>query len=205
MICHNNSWGTEVIERALEYANHEWYATEKNVLHGLDSNNTLVDTPDVTWTGTELDCGWWKVNKTNIGMPYSWGSASTIEEFNKGILEGKYAGNVPEDKSRYGSYDCVGVDCSGLLTVCWALPKKISTRDIPDIAKKIEKVNEIRQGDIFAKIGSHVMFFVEFSNQDKNLVIIIDSTRSTGKVSRREVKFEELLNNGYEIYRKNDI
>ena len=32
--------------------------------------------------------------------------------------------NVPEDKSRDVSYDCVGVDCSGLLTVCWELPKK---------------------------------------------------------------------------------
>ena len=205
MFCHNNAWGKDVIDRALEYVNHEWYPTDKNVLHGLDSNNILVDTPDITWTGKELDCGWWEVNKLNIGVPYSWGNASTIDEFNKGIFEGKYAGNVPEDKSRHGSTDCVGVDCSGLLTNCWALTKKISTRDIPRVAKKIEKINEIKQGDIFAKIGSHVMLFVELSDNDRNSVTIVDSTRSIGKVSKRELRVDELINNGYEIYRKNEL
>ena len=89
-------------------------------------------------------------------MAYGWGLASTIEEFKKGISEGKYVGNVPEDKSRDVSYDCVGVDCSGLLTVCWELPKKISTRIIPDYANVIESIDEIQQGDVLAKIGSHV-------------------------------------------------
>lgn len=199
----NNEWGLEVVKSALKYANHEWYATEKNVMHGFDSYNTLVDTPDITWTGSELNCGWWKVNSKNKGIPYSWGGASTIDEYDKGILEGKYAGNVPENKSRYSSYDCVGVDCSGLLTVCWNLQKKVSTRDIPNIATKIETLKDIRQGDIFAKIGSHVMFFVEFISEDHDLAIIIDSTRSTGKVSKREVRVGELFSKGYEIYRKN--
>jgi hypothetical protein len=199
----NDVWGMEVIENALKYANHEWYATQKNVMHGFDSYNTLVDTPDVTWTGMELNCGWWKVNTINKGIPYCWGRASTIEEYDKGILEGKYAGNVPEDKSRHVSCDCVGVDCSGLLTVCWKLQKKVSTRDIPNIAEKIEALKDIRQGDVFAKIGSHVMLFVEFVNEDQDLAVIIDSTRSTSKVSKREVCVSELFSEGYEIYRKN--
>ena len=91
-------------------------------------------TPDVTWRGEVLDCGWWKVGEENIGIPYGWGNASTLEAFETGLREGKYAGNVPEDKSRYGSYQTVGVDCSGLLTVCWGLEKKIATRDIPQYA-----------------------------------------------------------------------
>lgn len=198
---HANSWGCQVIDKALEYANFKWTPTEANVLHGVDEAGRFVDTPDVTWKGEELDCGWWQVGQVNVGIPYGWGNASTLEEFTTGIAEGKYAGNVPEDKSRYGSYNTVGVDCSGLLTRCWDLPKKIATRDIPQYADVIE-LTEIRQGDIFAKIGSHVMFFKEFADEEQTEVVIIDSTRSTGKVSRRVLKVAELLANGYLVYRK---
>ncbi len=199
----SNNWGQKVIEKALEYANYKWQATEKNVLHGFDINGREVDTPDVTWKGKILDCGWWKPNEINIGMPYGWGRASTIEEFEKGIKEGMYAGNVPEDKSRNGSYETVGVDCSGLLTICWDLPKKIATRDIPNYASVVENLEDIQQGDVLAKIGSHVMFFKEFVDSEMKEVIIIDSTRSTGKTSQRKQNVEELFNEGYKIYRKN--
>ena len=118
------------------------------------------------------------------------------------MKEGKYAGNVPEDKSRYGSYNTVGVDCSGLLTVCWELPKKIATRDIPNYATVIDNLDDIQQGDVFAKVGSHVMFFKEFANNEKTEVVIIDSTRSTGKVSQRIENVAELFSKGYVIYRK---
>lgn len=87
------------------------------------------------------------------------------------------------------------------MTRCWNLPKKIATRDIPNYADKIS-VEEIRQGDVFAKVGSHVMFYMEFLDEEKKRVRIVDSTRSTGKVSVREMAVEELLASGYEIYRK---
>ena len=198
-----NAWGSKVVEKALEYANFEWKASEQNVLHGIDDTGRFVDTPDVTWKGQILDCGWWKVNEINVGIPYGWGNASTINEFEVGIKEGKYAGNVPEDKNRYASNRTVGVDCSGLLTICWNLPKKIATKDIPKYAFVIENIDEIQQGDVLAIIGSHVMFFKEFVDDDKTEVIIIDSTRSTGKVSQRKVNIAELLSKGYVIYRKN--
>lgn len=202
-MAHNsNVWGKKVIEKALEYANYKWTASEKNVMHGMDKNGRFVDTPDITWKGEALDCGWWKVGEVNIGIPYGWGNASTIEEFEVGIRNGKYAGNVPEDKKRLGSHNAVGVDCSGLLTICWELPKKISTRDIPQYATEIACINEIQQGDVFAKIGSHVMFFKEFVDTEKKEVIIIDSTRGTGKVSQRKEIVAELFAKGYKIYRK---
>ena len=198
----NNSWGRQVIEKALAYANYKWTASEANVLHGTDSEGRFVDTPDVTWQGEVLDCGWWKVNEVNVGIPYGWGNASTLEEFEQGIKGGKYAGNVPEDKKRYGSHQTVGVDCSGLLTVCWGLPKKIATRDIPEYATVIENPEDVRQGDVFAKVGSHVMFFKEFADAEKTEVIIIDATRSTGKVSVRAENVAQLFESGYKIYRK---
>lgn len=203
-ITDNHAWGKQVIEKALEYANYKWIASEANVLHGTDSDGRFVDTPDITWQGEVLDCGWWKVNEKNVGIPYGWGNASTLEEFEQGIKSGKFAGNVPEDKKRYGSYNTVGVDCSGLLTVCWGLPKKIATRDIPKYATVIETLEEIQQGDVFAKVGSHVMFFKEFANAEKTDVIIIDATRSTGKVSQRTENVLQLFETGYKIYRKNN-
>jgi hypothetical protein len=199
----DNEFGKAVVEKAMIYAEHEWYATDKNVFHGIDENGNCVDTPDVTWKGDVLDCGWWKTGEKNIGVAYGWGNASSIEEFDKGILEGKYAGNVPEDTSIRGSKSTVGVDCSGLLTVCWELPKKIAARQIPDIADVIS-IDEIRQGDVFA-IRSHVMLFKEFIDEQRSRVRIIDSTRSTGKVSQREFSLSELLEQGYQAYRKRQI
>lgn len=32
----NNTWGKAVVETALLYAEHEWYPTDKNVMHGVD-------------------------------------------------------------------------------------------------------------------------------------------------------------------------
>ena len=136
----NNTWGKQVIEKALEYANYKWTASEANVLHGTDSDGRFVDTPDITWCGEVLDCGWWKVDEVNVGIPYSWGNASTLEEF--------------------------------------------------------------EQGDVFAIPGSHVMFFKEFTNEEKTEVIIIDATRNTGKVSVRTEHVVQLFENGYKIYRK---
>jgi len=199
----NTAWGRQVIEKALEYANYEWSATEANVMHGIDAAGRFVNTPDITWKGEVLDCGWWKVNEVNVGIPYGWGNASTLEEFEQGIKNGKFAGNVPEDTKRYGSHLTVGVDCSGLLTVCWKLPKKIATRDIPEYATVVKNLEDIKQGDVFAKPGSHVMFFQEFADTEKTEVIIIDSTRSTGKVSQRTENVLQLFENGYKIYRKN--
>lgn len=195
-----NLFGNAVIEKAMQYAEHEWYASEKNVMHGIDSNGRYVDTPDITWKGEEFDCGWWKPGKLNIGIPYGWGNASSLEDFDLGIAVGKYAGNVPEDTSRFGSHECVGVDCSGLVTVCWELPKKIRARDIPEIADLVD-IKDIRQGDVFA-ITSHVMLFKEFTDEERSRVRIIDSTRSTGKVSQREFSISELFEQGYLIYRK---
>lgn len=198
-----DDWGRQVIETALAYANHRWTAGAGNVLHGLDADGCPVDTPDVSWAGERLDCGWWRVGEVNVGIPYGWGNASTIEEFEAGLSAGLCAGNVPEEKTRPVSRHTVGVDCSGLLSICWALPRRIATRDIPAWAGVVERLEEIRQGDVFAKVGSHVMLFRAFADAERREAIIIDATRSTGKVSQRTENVAELFAKGYLIFRKN--
>ena len=86
--------------------------------------------------------------------------------------------------------------------MCWDSPQKNSTRVIPDYANVVENIDEIQQGDVLAKIGSHVMFFKEFVGEDKKKVIIIDATRGTGKVSVTQESVDESFDKGYKIYRK---
>lgn len=202
MSMHTDDWGRRVVERASAFAEHCWVASAQHMLHGTDVDGCPVDTPDETWQGNTMTCGWWKPGEVNVGVPYGWGNASTIEAFDAGIREGKFAGNVPEDKKRRVSRHTVGVDCSGLLTICWELPRRISTREIPDYASVIECVDDIRQGDVFAKVGSHVMFFVAFSDAERQEAVIIDATRSEGRVSRRKVSVPDLLARGYKVFRK---
>ncbi len=194
--------GEKVVEKALSFVEYKWYATKQNILHGRDADGRYVDTPDISWKGKELHCGWWKVNQYNTGIPYSWGNASTLEEFDQGVREGKYAGNVPEDKSRVFSCKSVGVDCSGLLSICWELPERIATKDIPNVAVVVGNLEDTRQGDVFALPGSHVMIFKEFIEDDHTKVRIIDAARSTGKVSQRDFQVNDLFERGYKIYRK---
>lgn len=192
----------DVVAIALAYAGHSWTAGEANVLHGADPDGVPVDTPDSTWTGETLECGWWLPGRVNTGVPYSWGNASTLAEFEAGIRAGKYAGNVPENKRQRVSRHTVGVDCSGLLTRCWQLSQRITTRDIPACADVLSCLGEIQPGDVLAKPGSHAMIFIRFADQDRREALIIDATRSTGKVSQRLVEVAPLLANGYQAYRR---
>lgn len=65
-------------------------------------------------------------------------------------------------------------------------------------------MKDIKQGDVFA-IRSHVMLFKEFLDEEKSKVRIEDSTRSSGKVSQRDFLIEDLLAQGYVVYRKKSI
>jgi hypothetical protein len=201
----NEKWRNEVVKYAQEYANHTWVPTEKNLLHGYDNDEILVNTPDIAYSSGIFRCGWWIINQENKGLPYSWGGSSNIKEFELGIAEGKYAGNVPDRKDNGFSKYTVGLDCSGLLAICWKLPKKLSTKELPTIASPLESINGLLPGDILLKPGSHVMIFIDFTDNTKLYANIIDSTRSTGKVSSRTICISEFLGRGYNGYRLNSI
>lgn len=189
-------WRNKVVKTAKAYADYTWVATEQNRFHGKDKEGVLVNTPDVSYSSEIYQCGWWHVNKENQGVAYNWGGNSTIEDFAEGIAHGKYAGNVPDSRSNPISHECVGVDCSGLLAICWRLPKKLATKALPAIVDKLEDVSLLQKGDILLYPSIHVMIFLEFITEDR--IRIIDCTRTTGKVMEREVSIETLLNLGYE-------
>lgn len=191
-------WRDYVIKTAKEYADYEWIPTEKNMFHGNDKDGVLVNTPDISYFSEIYKCGWWRIGRKNIGVAYNWGGDSTIKDFEEGVAKGKYAGNVPDRRSNPRSYECVGVDCSGLLSICWQLPKKLATKALPNVADKLDDISSLQKGDILLWPGIHVMIFLEFVN--KEMIRIIDCTRTTGKVMEREVNIEALVNMGYWAY-----
>ena len=166
-----------------------------------DENGVLVNTPDSGYSSEKFSsCGWWRANQKNQGMPYNWGGFCTTDEFQEAIAEGKYAGNVPDTRDHKRGRQCVGVDCSGLVTVCWGLEEKQSTNTLLSYARKLGSAGQLLPGDILLLPGSHVMIFVAFADEAKSFVQIIDATKSTGKVSSRVLNMAELASKGYAGY-----
>ena len=194
-------WRNNVVACAFDYANFIWKPTAQNVYHGHDKEDVLVNTPDVNYSSSKYQCGWWCVNKENQGIPYNWGGCCTIQEFKDAITEGKFAGNVPDSRDNGTSKYCVGVDCSGLLTVCWGLSKKLSTRSVPTLASPLETTDLLLPADVLLIPVSHVMIFIDFTDNTKTYARIVDSSRTTGRVLLRIVQISELSNKGYIGYR----
>jgi hypothetical protein len=196
-------WRDNVVLMAIEYANFSWKPSEEHRFHGLDTDRILVNTPDTNYKSAKFPgCNWWQIDQVNTGVPYNWGGASTLAEFEKGILEGKFAGNVPDSRDNGASRYCVGVDCSGLVTICWGIERKLSTKTIPMIAAPMESLNQLLPGDVILLAGRHVLIFIDFMDTAKTRVRIIDSSRSTGRVLMRTEIISDLESSGYIGYRK---
>lgn len=194
----DKTFGSRVISRARAFGEIAWQGKEENRFHGEDDMGFRVDTPDKEYTQSTYPCAWWQVGKENKGMPYCWGGWNDEEQFLDGLAEGKYAGNVPDDRPKVISRACVGMDCSGLVSVCWQLPKKLSTRDFAALCDEID-YHDLQPGDILLKAGSHVMFYSAQTGED--IFEVVESTRYTGKVVCRERSVSELRKNGYMAYR----
>lgn len=192
------TFGRRVLEKARYYAVMPWQGAEKNRFHGEDDQGYRVDTPDIGYTECQYPCAYWKIGEENQGMPYCWGGWTDEKQFAEGLSQGKYAGNVPQDRPKVISRQAVGMDCSGLVSVCWNLPRKLSTRDFAAICDEIPW-KDLRQGDILLKAGNHVIFFDCRLEGDQ--IQVVEATRYGGKVLERQRNGKELQENGYLAYR----
>jgi hypothetical protein len=148
----------QVMKTAEAYADYQWQATPANVFHGFDSAGVWVDTPDVEFWGLG---GWYADGRTNIGVPYCWGGTSTLEQFDRGLVQGRPAGyhfrgpRIDHSDSALP----VGVDCSGLVSRCWRLYARRSTYDISNVCEQLPNYDDLRPGDAVNKPYSHVILF----------------------------------------------
>ena len=202
MLDTKDNWRMSIISKAEVYANHKWMPSKFNSYHGQDTDGISVNTPDIDYKSTKYSCNWWIADQVNVGIPYNWGGLSSIIEFEEGLRDGKYAGNVPDYRGNGISSNCVGVDCSGLVTICWGTPDRLSTGSIVGISERLESPDLLLPGDVLLLPGSHVMIFIKFIDINRNTAQIVDATRSTGRVMVRNVNIAELQHKGYDGYRK---
>jgi cell wall-associated NlpC family hydrolase len=196
-----------ILQIAKAYVNHRWYSTDKNIFHGKDATGYQIDTPDIGISG-----GWWVPNQWNIGVPYQWGGFSSISglgltnemDFDAQIV-GSYngiihfAGDKNTNKTN-GSRMAAGVDCSGFVSRCWNLSRRMNTKTLPEICTPV-MFDQLQPGDILlhppgasqTNPHGHVMLFEGFTNGNKTSFRVYEASGRDWRVSEREYMAASIL------------
>jgi hypothetical protein len=193
----------EVLSLAECYVTHQWNATPAHSFHGIDPDGIRVDTPDSLSTGPDRESGWWVTTGVNIGIPYKWGGFDLPEEFDAGLRTGLYAGDAYSAEKRRllddaVSRHAVGIDCSGLVSRCWRLPRSYSTRELPSLCDPITDMSRLRPGDIFNRHNAHVRLFAGWTDSERTRV---NTYEATDKVRRQDYSLDSMLAQGYSAWR----
>ena len=163
----------EVLQIAATYVNYPWRASTTNIFHGVDSTGVRVDTPDREWWGRD---GWHADGRTNVGVPYCWGGADTLQEFDRGISEGRPAGHTFKKNIRPAASELpVGVDCSGFVMRCWKLDERRNTGDLAGVCRELESFEELQPGDAINLPFAHVVLFKEWLDAKHNRMRVIEA------------------------------
>lgn len=195
----------EVIETAYGYTQVEWIPEDRHVRHGQDREGILVQTPDVTIGKFGGSRGWWRPGEKAKGMPYQWGGFDTPESFLKKIAAGKKAGDVADfAKRKLGdtgtSKESCGIDCSGLVSRCWKLRRPYSTKELPQICKRLGSYDELMSGDILLN-DKHVVIFAEWIKPGVQIAAYEAGPFPVWRVNASGLSKEKLQKNGYSPWR----
>jgi len=128
------------------YALHQYSCSSQN----LAPTNVTAPDGDVVRTPA------WLVTGTNARIPYKWGGFNTVSDFDAGIRNGRYCGDI--NTAGVSSY-AVGVDCSGFVSRCWQMSYHSSTSMMPDITTQYANWDMLKPGDAIL-IPGHVRLFV---------------------------------------------
>ena len=197
----------EAIATAERYLLLTWTPTEKNILHGNDVNGMRVDTPDTSYLPAKGNPGWWRPRVKNTGMPYKWGGFDTPESFIAGVRAGQPAGDTYTAEKRRLleaaiSKVAVGIDCSGLVSRCWNLPRAFSTRSITRFCDPVPDLRDLRPGDIFNTNNAHVLLFAGWARPDHSRLLAYETgAPPMMKVLLNDMGTEWLLAKGYTAWR----
>jgi hypothetical protein len=83
--------------------------------------------------------------------------------------------------NRYGTYR---QDCSGFVSLAWALPSSYTTATLPDVSSAIDE-SDLRRGDILLhlatrKTSGHVVMFDRWLDAAHTSYVVYEETPSTG-------------------------
>lgn len=171
----------EAIQTAYAYVNLAWQAQTRHIKHGQDPLGQWVDTPDASVQDTLGSAMWWKPGR-NIGMPYKWGGFDTPQQFVNRLQHDStvYAGDYASDSKIAGGDYAVsgyaaGIDCSGLVSRCWRLPRPYSTRELAALCQPLDSFSALKPGDIALKPGVHVILFVKWADAERQSFYAIEA------------------------------
>lgn len=197
----------EAIAMARRYLTHVWHPTEKNAFHGQDPDGIRIDTPDIAFQPKKQRPGWWLPNKPNTGLPYKWGGFDLPEDFDRGLRAGQYAGDIYTAQKRAlldaaVSRHVVGIDCSGLISRCWKLPRAYSTRELTALCDPVKNLADLKPGDIFNLHNSHVLLFAGWSDAKRTRLQAYEAgSPPTWKVLLNDMPLTLLTTQGYTAWR----
>ncbi|MCD6336863.1 MAG: hypothetical protein J7M01_01355, partial [Candidatus Marinimicrobia bacterium] len=148
---------SEALAIGNEYVTHTWTATAANI-----GTTSTITTPQ------------WVVVGQNTRIPYKWGGWSTVAQFDAGIADGLYAGDVNTSSVDWGH--SVGADCSGFVSVCWKASHKYGTSTISGCSSQLSSYNDLLPADATNKAGSHIRMVVEWTADGK--LVQVEETAS---------------------------
>lgn len=197
----------DAIKTAERYRLHKWTADARNVFHGRDAKGVRLDTPDAAFTPKGIRPGWWRIEGGNVGMPYMWGGFDTPESFDAGLRKGRAAGDIyTREKRRLldraVSTQAVGIDCSGLISRCWKLPRSYSTRELTALCEPLPDLSRLKPGDIFNLHNAHVLLFAGWVDKERTRVSAYEAgSPPTWKVLLNTMPLTLLTDRGYTAWR----
>jgi cell wall-associated NlpC family hydrolase len=191
---------TQAVASAYAYTQVSWIPTEKNVRHQQDSEGIIIHTPDQSLKDHNFPNGWWKVGAPQTGMPYMWGGFDTPASFLEKLSSGHAAGDIATPAKRSGgdklvSRQATGIDCSGLISRCWRLPRAYSTAELPGISDGIEW-RDLKAGDILLN-DRHVLLFKQWGVPGSSIQAYEAGPFPCWKVSAAHIPVHKLVANDY--------
>jgi type IX secretion system substrate protein len=142
------------------YVYHKFNCSSAN----LAPTDVTAPDNDVVRTPARLRVG------PNARVPYKWGGFNTLTQFDVGLVQGKYAGDI--NTNGVSSY-AVGVDCSGFVSRCWQMSYHASTSYMPNITNLYSNWSNLKPGDAIHKVG-HVRLYI--STQPNGRIKVVEST-----------------------------
>ena len=161
-----------------KYVYHQFYCDENN----LAPNTVTASDGDEVKTPNRFSAG------INARVGYKWGGFNTIEQYDSGLENGKFAADI---HTAGVSAQAVGVDCSGFVSRCWQLNYHSATSMMPNITTEYSSWDQLKPGDAIHKFG-HVRLFIN-RNPDGSFLVVEASARDWG-VSYWSYKPSDLTN-----------